>query len=176
MNSKRTHLTTLAALIIFALTVSAFGQSDGQVKDEKVKSENMAAAVEKKKEDKEVSLPFFTDYREVKIGMTANDVKGKLGKPKIEDKDGFFYIFSKEEQAQIGLDDQQQVRVIVIMYSDKNGKAPTYEAVFGPESKVMAQEGGNVYNLVRYPAQGFWIAYHRVGGDEPNVTITLQKM
>lgn len=150
-------------LFIFGLTVITSGQD---INLEKVEETTQ----------NELSQPLLTDYKAVKIGMTADEVKEKLGKPKVEDKDGFFYVISKEEQAQIGLDSDKKVRVIVIMYDDKNGNAPTFKNVFGTEPENAKQTNGSIYNLVRYTNERIWVAYSRIAGDNPSVTVTIQKM
>ncbi|MGI8467055.1 MAG: hypothetical protein ACR2N3_01230 [Pyrinomonadaceae bacterium] len=121
-----------------------------------------------------VLMPVLTDYKGVAIGMTADEVKDKLGKAKIEDKDGFYYKFSDDEAAQIALDKDKKVRAISEMYSGDN--APKYTDVFGTAAQTVTAPDGSIYNLVRYPEAGVWIAYSRSAGDKPFVTVTLQKM
>ena len=160
-------LEVFAVGLILVMAVFSFGQTNQTVDTTETTVQNQ--------ETETPALPFFTNYKEVKIGMKADEVKEKLGKAKVEDKDGFFYIFSDNEQAQIGLDEKKQVRVIVIMYSDKDGNAPKYKDIFGTEPQT-AGENDSVYNLVQYPTAGYWVAYSRLGGDKPSVTVTIQKV
>ncbi len=71
--------TSLMLLLLFGLTTAAFGQTTGD--GQSAATQN---AVEK------IAAPVLTNYKEIKIGTTADEVRDKLGKAKIEDKDGFF--------------------------------------------------------------------------------------
>jgi hypothetical protein len=124
-----------------------------------------------------VLQPVLTDYKGIKIGMTAEEVRAKLDKkPQSADDSGFYYVFSDKESAQIGLDENKKVRLISVMYSGKDANAPKYEDVFGKDVPATETVGGGVYNLVRYPEAGFWVAYNRTAGDNPLVTVTIQKL
>jgi len=121
--------------------------------------------------------PVLTEYKGIKIGMMADEVRKTLDKkPKADDKDGLYYVFSDEESVQIGLDSDEKVRVILIMYSGKDAKTPKYEDVFGKDIPATNKEDGGIYNLVRYPDAGFWVAYNQTAGENPMTTITIQKM
>lgn len=119
--------------------------------------------------------PFMKDYRGVKIGMAADEVREKLGSAKSEDKDGFFYVFSDTETAQIMLDGEKKVSVISIDYSGEHQNTPKFEDVFGKSVKAESQANGSVYKMIRYPDAGFWVAYSRLAGDKPMVSITINK-
>ena len=109
--------------------------------------------------------------------MTADEVRDKIDKkPKIEDKDGFYYIFSDDESMQILLDENKKVKVISIIYSGDNSEAPTYEAVFGKDVPLEQSADGRVYKLIRYPESGFWVAYSSGAGERAPVTVTIQKL
>ncbi len=124
----------------------------------------------------EVQKPVFQSYKGVEIGSTAENVREKLGKAQIDDKDGFYYEIAKGEIAQIRLDKAGKVRLISVTYSSE-GTPPTFDDVFGNAAKT---EGGNadgkLYKLVRYPEAGFWVAYSRRAGEKTSVTITIQKI
>jgi hypothetical protein len=122
-----------------------------------------------------VLMPVIQDYRGIKIGMTAAEVKDKLGKPKVEDETGLFFALSDDESVQIALDTDKTVRVISVMYS-KDEKAPKFEDVFGKEVKITAQPDGSVYNLMQYPEAGYWVVYSRTAGDDAMVIVTMQEM
>lgn len=122
-------------------------------------------------------LPVLKHYKEVKIGSTADEVRDKLGKAKIDDKDGFYYRFNDSEFAQIRLDKNNMVRLISITYSGDNKNTPSYADVFGADAAVAAAKpDGSVYKLVRYPQAGYWVAYSRTSGNDPSVTVTMQKI
>lgn len=121
-------------------------------------------------------MPVFTNYREIKIGTTADEVRGKLGKAKTDDENGFYYEFSDNEYAQMMIDKDKRVRMISILYSSENENAPKFEDVFGKEIAVETKPDGSIYHLVDYPKAGYWVAYSRTAGETPVITITMQKM
>lgn len=161
----------ILGLICFLSAVSSFGQTNGtaqtDVKIDAVQTEKPATALQ----------PVYTEYKGVRIGMTADEVRGKIDKkPKIEDKDGYYYVFSDNEAMQIVLDENKKVKVISIMYSGENSGAPTYEGVFGKEVPLETSPDGRIYNLVRYPEAGYWVSYSSSAGENPTVTITIQQL
>lgn len=121
-------------------------------------------------------LPAMQDYRGVAIGMTADEVRGKLGSAKTEDKDGFFYVFSDTETAQIMMDADQKVRVISIDFMSDHKNPPSFNDVFGADEKAEPKPDGGIYKMIRYPDAGMWVAYSRLGGDQPVISITINKM
>ena len=131
--------------------------------------------MQKSETPKAVMMPVLQNYKDIKIGATADDVRDKLGKAKIDDKDGFFYQFD-DEMAQIRLDKAKKVRVISITYLSDNKNTPKFEDVFGTDVKAEPGADGMIYKLVRYPEAGYWVAYSRTAGDKPMVTVTMQKM
>jgi hypothetical protein len=154
--------------LLIGLIVPAFGQS----------AENTRTAANQladKKSETPILMPVLTDYKGIKIGANAEEVRDRLGKPKIDDKDGFFYDWD-DEMAQIRVDGDKKVRLVSITYLDKNDNTPKYADVFGAEAQVPTKSDGSIYNLIRYPEAGYWVAYSRTAGEKPTVTVTMQKM
>ena len=118
--------------------------------------------------------PVATIYHEVKIGTAADDVKHLLGKPNIDEEDGFFYE-QCSEILQIRLVADKKVRLLSVTYTGDISKAPKYADVF-VNDPMDAKPDGSVYRLVRYPAAGYWVSYSRTAGDKPSVTVTMQKL
>lgn len=161
----------ILGLICFLSAVSSFGQTNAtaqiEVKTDAAQTEKPATALQ----------PVYTEYKGVRIGMTADEMRAKIDKkPKIEDKDGYYYVFSDNEALQIVLDENKKVKVISIMFSGENSGAPTYESVFGKEVPLEPNADGRIYNLVRYPEAGYWVAYSSSTGENPTVTITIQQL
>ncbi len=117
--------------------------------------------------------PLYTEYKGVRLGMTAAEARAKLGAPMLKADDGDFYIFSDKETLQIVYDVVHKVATISVDYTDGIG-APDYKAVVGGELEQTAN--GSFYKLVRYESQGFWVSYNRSAGPVVVVTITIQKM
>lgn len=117
--------------------------------------------------------PSFTDYRGIKIGTPVGEVRNKLNhlqdKGKIQD----FFVFSDTETAEVFYDEDGKVTGISVDYRGKRSNPPTPLEVLGEELQPKAD--GSMYDLKRYPAAGYWVAYNRTKGDDPTVTITMQK-
>lgn len=156
--------------VVLLSTIRGVGQTTNVSQNE---SQTKVAAEEKPA----VLQPVFTGYKGISIGMTSDEVRAQIDKkPKIEDKDGFYYVFSDDESMQIVLDENKKVKVISIIYSGEKSKAPTYEAVFGQDVPLETSPDGRIYKLIRYPQSGFWVAYSSAAGENPTVTVTIQKM
>jgi hypothetical protein len=121
-----------------------------------------------------VTGPTFKHYKGVRIGMSADEVRQKLGTPELKDKSEDLFLISDLEMAQVVYDKDGKVSAVSITYSNKNEAAPTARSVLGEE--VAAGADGRVYKLVRYPTAGYWVAYSRTAGEAPIVSVTMKKM
>jgi outer membrane protein assembly factor BamE (lipoprotein component of BamABCDE complex) len=121
------------------------------------------------------NLPLWQSYKSVAIGMPAAEVREKLGAPKLDDADGFFYVFSDTETAQIMFDAEKKVSVISVVYAAEHATSPTFADVFGKTEALTAKPDGSIYKMVRYPDAGYWISYSRMAGETAMVTITIRK-
>src|SRR5919109_454014 len=97
------------------------------------------------------NVPVFTDYRGIRIGMSADEVRAKLDRLK-KDKGQDLLVFSEHESAQIYYDENGKVTAISIDYFN-NSNAPAPEAVLGVG--IQAKPDGSMYQLSRYPAAGY---------------------
>ena len=159
--------SALALLFFLGFSASGLGQEvSGLQTPSNQSSLNKAASSPPK--------PITTFYKEVKIGISAEEVRELLGKAKIDDKDGFFYE-TDTEMVQIRLDENGKVRLVSVTYENRAPKAPRYSDIFG-EEPTNTKPDGSVYRLVRYPEVGYWVAYSRTGGNEPTTTVTMQKL
>jgi len=117
--------------------------------------------------------PVFQEYRGVKIGWLADEVRKKLGNPANKGDEQDFYVFGEKETAQV-LYDKGQVTAISIDFMNGAKEVITPQQVFGAD--VEAKPDGSKYKLVRYPKAGYWVSYSRTAGDTPIVTVTIQKL
>lgn len=116
--------------------------------------------------------PLYSDYKGVRIGMTADEVRSKLGQPSLKGEDQDYYSFSDRETAQIAYDAAHNVTTISVDYVGGVG-APDPKTVVGGDLET---KNGAEYKLVRYESFGFWVSYNRSAGPMVVVTITIQKM
>ena len=117
--------------------------------------------------------PLFTEYKGVRLGMTAEEVRTKLGNSSFMDKELGYFVFSDTETVQIGFDATGRVKTISVDYLNGTG-APEPRAIVGAE--LEAKENGSLYKVVYYENQRFWVSYSRTAGPVVIVTITIQKM
>ena len=119
--------------------------------------------------------PVFLDYRGVKIGWLADEVRKKLGSPANKGDEQDFYVFNEKETCQIFYDKATK-KVTAISVDFMNGAAQviTPQQVFGED--IEAKPDGSKSRLVRYPKAGFWVSYNRTAGDSPLITVTIQQL
>jgi hypothetical protein len=84
-----------------------------------------------------------------------------------------FFVFSDNESAEVFYDSEGKVKAISIDYMGKGSNPPTALEVLGED--IQAKPNGSMYELKRYPSAAYWVAYNRTAGDNPTVTITMQK-
>ncbi|HKB67193.1 MAG TPA: hypothetical protein VKC61_15165 [Pyrinomonadaceae bacterium] len=116
----------------------------------------------------------FKDYRGVQLGMTADEVRKKLGSPKDKGDEQDFFVFGDNESAQIVYDSTHKVITISADYLTTEATVPTCKQVLGSEAEAKAD--GSVYKLVRFPKAGYWLSYNRTGGASPMTSVTWQKI
>lgn len=118
--------------------------------------------------------PLYRDFKGVTLGMSAEEVRQKLGKPREPGKDQDFFVFSDTQRARVFYDDKGKATGVVVTYIGKSSDAPSPKAILGEE--LEAKPDGTVYKLVQYPKSGYWIAYSRTAGDEPLTIVTMQRL
>jgi hypothetical protein len=122
----------------------------------------------------EDNQPAFSQFKGIRIGMTADDARKKLGNPRDKSPEQDFYMFNDNEAVQVFYDKAGAVSAISIDFMNGANGIPTSKDVLGADAERKAD--GSVYKLVRYPKAGYWVSYSRTAGNEPTVTITMQKI
>lgn len=116
----------------------------------------------------------FSSYKEISVGMKADAVRSKLGKPRDMSDVNDYFVFSDNESVQVLYDTNQTVRVISVNYTGNLSSAPKPKDIFGAD--VEAKPDGSINKMVKFPKQGYWLSYLRTGGDDPMIMVTIQKM
>jgi hypothetical protein len=116
----------------------------------------------------------YSDYKGVRIGMSTDEARARLGQPtqKLENQD--FYVVSETETAQVFYDATNRITAISVDYLGDKGGAPDYKGIVGADIQV--KPDGSMYKLVRYQQLGFWVSFNRTAGNLPIISVTIQKM
>lgn len=122
----------------------------------------------------EPESPAFSDFKGVRIGMTAAEARKKLGAPRDKSDEQDFYVFNDTQAVQVFYDKARAVSAISIDFMDGASAIPSAKDVLGTEADARAD--GSVYKMLRYPKAGFWVSYNRTAGSAPTTTITMQKI
>lgn len=117
--------------------------------------------------------PTFAEFRGIRIGMAADEARKKLGTPKEKSPEQDFYVFNDSEAVMINYDKSGAVSSISVDFMSGSNSVPTVKDVFGAEAE--AKTDGSIYKMVRYPKAGYWVSYSRTAGNDPTITITMQK-
>lgn len=150
----------LGALLLLLLGVVAKGQTP-------------APAAKAARAHTQVQQPLYTEYRGVRLGMTATEARAKLGEPVMKSDEQDYFVFSANETAQVVYDTLQKVVTISTDYTGGVG-APDYKAVVGPG--MLERPDGSLFRMVQYASAGMWVSYNKSVATVPVVTITMQLM
>lgn len=165
-------LTVLTgALLLFSTTAAA--QDPSVTPKQDTVSKNTAVQPNKPAAPAAVA-PVYKEFMGVTLGMSAADIREKLGHLKNKGERQDFFVFSDSQTAQIVYDAEGKATTISVDYIGMNSQSPTPESVLG--EPVQAKPDGSAFQLKRYPEAGYWVAYSRTAGDNPTVTVTMQKI
>ena len=120
------------------------------------------------------SRPAYSEFRGVRIGMTTDETRKKLGSPREKSAEQDFYIYDDTQVVQVYYDKTAKVSAISIDYMNGATGVPSAKDVLGTDAD--AKPDGSIYKMLRYPKAGYWVSYSRTAGNEPTVTITMQKI
>lgn len=119
----------------------------------------------------QVQQPLYREYRGVRLGMTAAEVRAKLGEPAMKSDEQDFYIVSANETCQIAYNSAQKVMTISTDYAGGVG-APEYRNIVG-EGLLLERPDGSRFRMVMYDSERFWVSYNKSATTPPIVTITI---
>jgi len=120
----------------------------------------------------QIQQPLYREYRGVRLGMTAEEARAKLGVPAMKSDEQDFYVFSANETAQLVYAEQK----VVTISTDYTGGigAPDYKSVVG--AGLLERPDGSLFRMVRYDSERFWVSYNKSASVVPVVTITIGNM
>ena len=118
--------------------------------------------------------PALSEFKGVRIGMLADEARKKLGNPRDKGADQDFYMLTDNEAVQVYYDKSGAVTAISVDYLSGASGIPTSREVLGAEAEPKAD--GSIYKMLRYPKAGYWVSYSRTAGNDPTVTVTIQKI
>ena len=121
----------------------------------------------------QIQQQLYREYRGVRLGMTAVEVRTKLGEPAMKSDEQDFYVVSAKETAQIVYDAGQKVVTISTDYTGGVG-APDYKTVVGQE--LPQRPDGSFFKIVFYNSERFWVSYNKSASEVPVVTVTIGTM
>jgi hypothetical protein len=111
----------------------------------------------------------YREYRGVRLGMTAEEARAKLGVPVMMSDEQDYYLLSANETTQIVYANQ---KVVTISTDYTNGVgAPDYKSVVG--EKLLQRPDGSLFRMVLYDSEHFWVSYNKTASVVPMVTITI---
>ena len=122
----------------------------------------------------EEPAPAFNEYRGIHLGMTADEVRKKLGEPRDKGTEQDFFMFNDLETVQIVYDKAQKVVTISADFLSGATDVLTPKQIFGAE--VEAKADGSMHKMVRYPKAGYWMSYIRTSGVTPLTSVVIQKI
>ena len=113
----------------------------------------------------------YREYRGIRLGMTAVEVRAKLGEPAMKSDEQDFFVISANERAQIAYNAAQKVMTISTDYTS-GVDAPDYKTVVG-EGLLIQRPDGSLFRMVMYDSERFWVSYNKSASTVPVVTITI---
>ncbi len=139
-----------------------------------VVSSQTSTAQRRTTSDEPENSPAFSDFKGVRIGMSTDESRKKLGSPRDKSSEQDFYVFNDTQAVQVFYDKGGAVTAISIDFMTGANAIPTAREVLGSEADAKAD--GSVYKMMRYPKAGYWVSYSRTAGSSPTTTVTMQKI
>ena len=118
--------------------------------------------------------PAFSEFKGVRLGMTAQEARKKLGTPRDKSNEMDLYVFNDTQAVQLYYDKAGAVTTISIDFMSGSSAIPSPKEVLGTEADT--KPDGSLFKLLRYPKAGYWVSYSRTAGTEPTTTIIMQKI
>ncbi len=113
-------------------------------------------------------------FRGIQLGMTSQEVRKLIGKSDLKDDELELFKLSATRRIRVYYAADGRARAIVSTFFGDDSGAPAPEAVLG--TSIRLAEDGSGSGTLESPDEGYSIVYSRVGGDNPMVLITMQRL
>ena len=126
-------------IIFFGIGVILLLLLGGVVASAQTKTETMKVA----RGHAQIQQPLYREYRGVRLGITAEEARAKLGVPAMMSDEQDFYVFSANETAQIVYADKK----VVTISTDYTGGigAPDYKSAVG--EGLLERPDGSLFKM-----------------------------
>jgi hypothetical protein len=118
--------------------------------------------------------PLDEVFKGVHLGMSADEVRGLLGKPSEKDETQDVFVLSDDRRMRVYYGADARATAVVSTYIGNSTAAPAPELILGGPAQQTAD--GSASGMVRHVDEGYWISYSKVSGDPPMVLVTIQKL
>jgi hypothetical protein len=118
--------------------------------------------------------PVMRDFRGIGIGMTADEVRKKLGDPSSKSDEQDFFVLGEFETVQVVYDKSHKAIALSFDFSSGAPNIPNPKAVFG--SEITPKADGSMYKRVSYTKAGYWLSYNRTAGEQALTSLTFQRI
>ena len=173
-NTKNSWSLRLTGISLFLAVFGLFSANLGTEANAQAQKARPIKAATPFRESAATQQPLYSDYKGVRIGMSTDEARAKLGQPTRQFENQDFYVVSERETVQVIYDATHRVTAVSVDYlGDKTG-APNYKAIVGDD--IQTKPDGSMYKLVRYEQLGFWVSFSRTAGDPAIISVTIQKM
>ena len=164
MEKSRISVTELIFFLMGALLLIALSAvlAKGQSTSRGVRTPRAVAQLQQ---------PLYREYRGVRLGMAATEVRTKLGEPTMKSDEQDFYVISANETVQIAYNAEQKATTISTDYTGDVG-APDYKTVVG-EGMLLQRPDGTLFKMVMNDGERFWVTYSKTATTPSIVTITI---
>lgn len=119
----------------------------------------------------QVQQPLYREYRGIRLGMTATEVRAKLGEPSLKSDEQDYFVISANETAQFAYNTAQKVVTISADYTG-GVAAPDYRSVVG-DGLLLNRPDGSLFRMVMYDSERFWVSYNKTATTPNIVTVTI---
>jgi hypothetical protein len=120
------------------------------------------------------TAPVFKSYHGAWLGMTAEQVRDALGKPKEKGKDTDIFVLSNQESATVYYDENGTANAFVVQYRGAPDKLPDADSVLGVN--LRPNDDGSAFKRIPYPEAGYAVSYSLIPGKAPMVIVMARTL